>query len=167
MQSEAMVSNATKSTYQKKYKCPYCEGRFTRAKLHIHIQEKHEDLIPEGYTALRVAFNTINNKTEGHCIMCGNVTDWNEDKGRYERLCNDPKCHEAYKKMVAERTKKKYRLGENVKVSCSRVDIPNREIFFDIIEDESAKQEIKPSKELIEKLPEVKQELKEEKSLEE
>ena len=40
--------------------------------------------------------------------MCGNVTDWNEDKGRYERLCNDPKCHEAYKKMVAERTKKKY-----------------------------------------------------------
>lgn len=108
MQSEAMVSNATKSTYQKKYKCPYCEGRFTRAKLHIHIQEKHEDLIPEGYTALRVAFNTINNKTEGHCIMCGNVTDWNEDKGRYERLCNDPKCHEAYKKMAAERTKKKY-----------------------------------------------------------
>ncbi len=108
MQSEAMVSNATKSTYQKKYKCPYCEGRFTRAKLHIHIQEKHEDLIPEGYTALRVAFNTINNKTEGHCIMCSNVTDWNEDKGRYERLCNDPKCHEAYKKMVAERTKKKY-----------------------------------------------------------
>lgn len=108
MKSEAMVSNATKSTYQKKYKCPYCEGRFTRAKLHIHIQEKHEDLIPEGYTALRVAFNTINNKTEGHCIMCGNVTDWNEDKGRYERLCNDPKCHEAYKKMVAERTKKKY-----------------------------------------------------------
>lgn len=108
MQSEAMVSNAIKSTYQKKYKCPYCEGRFTRAKLHIHIQEKHEDLIPEGYTALRVAFNTINNKTEGHCIMCGNVTDWNEDKGRYERLCNDPKCHEAYKKMVAERTKKKY-----------------------------------------------------------
>ena len=108
MQSEAMVSNATKSTYQKKDKCPYCEGRFTRAKLHIHIQEKHEDLIPEGYTALRVAFNTINNKTEGHCIMCGNVTDWNEDKGRYERLCNDPKCHEAYKKMVAERTKKKY-----------------------------------------------------------
>ena len=74
---------------------------------------------------------------------------------------------EAHLCLIGERTKKKYRLGENVKVSCSRVDIPNREIFFDIIEDESAKQEIKPSKELIEKLPEVKQELKEEKSLEE
>lgn len=106
--AESVVANTAKSTYQKKYKCPYCDKRFVRAKLHIHIQNEHEDLIPEGYTALRVAFNTINNKTEGHCIMCGAVTDWNEDKGRYERLCNNPKCHEAYKKMVAERTKKKY-----------------------------------------------------------
>ena len=106
--AESVVANTAKSTYQKKYKCPYCDKRFIRAKLHIHIQNEHEDLIPEGYTALRVAFNTINHKTEGHCIMCGAVTDWNEDKGRYERLCNNPKCHEAYKKMVAERTKKKY-----------------------------------------------------------
>ena len=106
--AESVVANTAKSTYQKKYKCPYCDKRFVRAKLHIHIQNEHEDLIPEGYTALRVAFNTINHKTEGHCIMCGAVTDWDEDKGRYERLCNNPKCHEAYKKMVAERTKKKY-----------------------------------------------------------
>ena len=106
--AESVIANTAKSTYQKKYKCPYCDKRFVRAKLHIHIQNEHEDLIPEGYTALRVAFNTINHKTEGHCIMCGAVTDWNEDKGRYERLCNNPKCHEAYKKMVAERTKKKY-----------------------------------------------------------
>lgn len=106
--AESVIANTAKSTYQKKYKCPYCDKRFVRAKLHIHIQNEHEDLIPEGYTALRVAFNTINHKTEGHCIMCGAVTDWNEDKGRYERLCNNPKCHEEYKKMVAERTKKKY-----------------------------------------------------------
>jgi hypothetical protein len=106
--AESVVANTAKSTYQKKYKCPYCDKRFVRTKLHIHIQNEHEDLIPEGYTALRVAFNTINHKTEGHCIMCGAVTDWNEDKGRYERLCNNPKCHEEYKKMVAERTKKKY-----------------------------------------------------------
>lgn len=84
-----------KKTAKKKYKCPYCDLRIERSKLHIHIQDKHEDLIPEGYTALRVAFNAINNKTEGHCIICKNVTDWNEDKGRYERLCNNPACKEA------------------------------------------------------------------------
>ena len=97
-----------KKTAKKKYKCPYCEARVERSKLHIHIQNEHEDLIPEGYTALRVAFNTINNKTEGHCIICKGVTDWNEDKARYERLCNNPACHEAYKKIVAERTRKIY-----------------------------------------------------------
>ena len=75
-----------KKTAKKKYKCPYCEARIERSKLHIHIQDEHEDLIPEGYTALRVAFNAINHKTEGHCIICKGVTDWNEDKARYERL---------------------------------------------------------------------------------
>lgn len=108
MKDVVLIEAASKSTYQRKYKCPYCEQKFERNKLHIHIQNKHEEQIPEGYTALRVAFNTINNKTEGHCIMCGKVSDWNENKGRYERLCNDPKCHEAYKKMAAERNKNKY-----------------------------------------------------------
>ena len=97
-----------KKTAKKKYKCPYCEARIERSKLHIHIQDEHEDLIPEGYTALRVAFNAINHKTEGHCIICKGITDWNEDKARYERLCNNPACHEAYKKIVAERTKRIY-----------------------------------------------------------
>ena len=108
MKDIVLIEAASKNTYQRKYKCPYCEQKYERSKLHIHIQNKHEDLIPEGYTALRVAFNIINNKTEGHCIMCGKVSDWNENKGRYERLCNDPKCHEAYKRMAAERNKKKY-----------------------------------------------------------
>ena len=28
---------AAKKTAKKKYKCPYCEARIERAKLHIHI----------------------------------------------------------------------------------------------------------------------------------
>ena len=94
--------------YNRKYKCPYCGNKYDRKLLAIHIQNKHEDSIPEGYTALRVAFNTINNKTEGHCIICGDVTKWNESKGRYERLCGRKYCLDTYKKMVQERTKKKY-----------------------------------------------------------
>jgi hypothetical protein len=102
------ASSTTKKKYQKKYKCPYCDDRFERSKLHIHIQNKHEEMIPDGWTALRVAFNTINNKTCGHCIICKEETDWNENKGRYERLCNKQECHDAYKKLVAERNKNKY-----------------------------------------------------------
>lgn len=105
---EESNSSSTTPTPKKKYRCPYCDERYEREKLHIHIQNKHEDLIPEGYTALRVAFNTINHKDHGSCIICGKETDWNEKKGRYERLCNDPACKEKYKQMAAERNKKIY-----------------------------------------------------------
>lgn len=64
--------------------------------------------------------------------------------------------------LMGERTKKIYRLGDFVKVRCSKVDIPNREIYFDMVEDEYVREEIKASKELAEKISEVKQELKEE-----
>ena len=63
-------------------------------------------MIPQGYTAARVAFNYLNKKTEGHCIICGGVTDWNEDKKRYERLCNKPACKKKYVKMTEDRLKK-------------------------------------------------------------
>lgn len=64
--------------------------------------------------------------------------------------------------LIGERTKNIYRLGDEVKVKCSKVDIENREIYFDLIsdeEDEDIKEEA--LKELNEKIPQVKKELKE------
>lgn len=100
-----MVNNEKKK-YEKRYKCPYCETRTLRKELADHIEKNHSDMIPDGYTAARVAFNYLNKKTEGHCIICGGVTDWNEDKCRYERLCNKKSCHNKYVKMTDERLKK-------------------------------------------------------------
>ena len=91
--------------YKKKYKCPYCNERFEREKLAEHIDKKHIEMIPQGYTSSRIAFNTMNHKTVGHCIICGNETQWNEDKCRYERLCNSKKCHTDYIKLTEERLK--------------------------------------------------------------
>lgn len=91
--------------YKKKYKCPYCDERYDRSKLASHIEKKHEELIPGGYTASRVAFNTMNHKTVGHCIICGKETRWNEDKCRYERLCESKSCHKEYIKLTEERLK--------------------------------------------------------------
>lgn len=62
--------------------------------------------------------------------------------------------------LIGERNRKIYKLGDKVKVQCSRVDIPNREIFFELVEDSSEREEIKPSNELKEKIPEVKESLK-------
>ena len=110
--------------YKKRYKCPYCEERLDREKLPNHIQKKHEEMIPQGYTASRVAFNTINKKTSGHCIICGKETDWNEDKCRYERICNDPKCKKEYIKMTEERLKKAR--GVTKKEMLSNPDFQNK-----------------------------------------
>ncbi|MGL4739902.1 MAG: ribonuclease R [Sarcina sp.] len=43
--------------------------------------------------------------------------------------------------LVGERTKKVYKLGDKMKVLCSRVEIDNREIYFDIVEDKYMKEE--------------------------
>lgn len=90
---------------EKKYKCPYCEVRVPRKKLCFHIQEEHPDMIPQNMTPLQVAFNAVNKKKEpyGHCIVCHTgITMWNEDKGRYERICSD-KCKKQYVQMCEER----------------------------------------------------------------
>lgn len=90
------VNDDEKKKYVKKYKCPYCEKRLPRTKLADHIEKEHEDLIPKGYTSNRVAFNTINKKEHGTCVICGKESPWNEDKCRYERLCGNSKCKKIY-----------------------------------------------------------------------
>ncbi|MGL5244131.1 MAG: ribonuclease R family protein, partial [Sarcina sp.] len=68
--------------------------------------------------------------------------------------------------LVGERNKKLYKLGDKVKVICSKVDIPNREIYFEIVEDKytlekkAEKEEAKRIQE--EKLDKIKAELNEE-----
>ena len=66
---------------------------------------------------------------------------------------------EAHLCLIGERTKKVYRLGDEVKVRCSRVDIDNREVYFDLIEEEY-KEEIVPSEKTIEKINEAKVNIK-------
>lgn len=76
----------------KRYKCPYCENRLERAKLINHVDKSHQDIIPEGFSATRVVYNSVNKTNGGRCRVCGKPTDWREDTGRYDVLCKDPKC---------------------------------------------------------------------------
>ena len=67
------------------------------------------------------------------------ITDLDDDYYVYDEnnLC-----------LRGERTKKVYRLGDSVKVKCTKVDIENREVFFYITEDEYSDL---PDEEVIEK----------------
>lgn len=101
-----MIINESSS--ERKFKCPYCNYKGTRERLVSHVENNHKEMIPEGYTAARVVFNSINHKEVGHCVQCKvNETKWNEDTWRYERFCSD-KCRDAYVKMAKERMVKKY-----------------------------------------------------------
>jgi len=88
-------------SYQKKYKCPYCETRLDRQKLITHILDEHEDFIPENYTATRIVFNIINKKEKGSCVICGKETLWDENKAKYDRFCCE-KCVQDYRKQRDE-----------------------------------------------------------------
>ena len=94
------------SKYTKKYKCPYCNNRMDRVKLISHIEMQHEEMIPQNHTPARIAFNTINKKEHGTCIICGKESLWNEDNCRYNRLCEDNICRVKYKQTLEKRIKK-------------------------------------------------------------
>ena len=78
----------------KTYPCPYCKSRYDRVSLIRHLDKHHHLEFPKDYTAVRVAYDSINHITDGHgkCRVCGKPTDWNDY--RYRVLCNDPKCKE-------------------------------------------------------------------------
>ncbi|MDO4536162.1 MAG: ribonuclease R [Clostridium perfringens] len=66
--------------------------------------------------------------------------------------------------LVGERTKKIYRLGDKLKVVCSKVDILSREVYFEIVEDKYIIEEREKAEEIRdEKLKKIKEELNGEK----
>lgn len=93
------------STSSKRYKCVYCDHRDDRKNLIDHIINVHEDLIPEDYTATRIVFNMINKRQYGSCMICKGVTNWDENKGRYDSFCSD-RCKAKYVEIRNERMMK-------------------------------------------------------------
>lgn len=89
------------------YKCPFCDNnkKYDRKNLVIHVSNKHEDDLPEGFSALRYVFHYVNKKPltyHGKCTECGKSTPWDENKGRYNRQCGSKKCHDSYVKKFEE-----------------------------------------------------------------
>ncbi len=82
-----------------RYKCPFCDNRYSREDLVIHIEDEHPYEIPKDFTPFRYVFNYVNKKPStyhGKCTECGGPTNWDENKGRYNRQCNKQSCHDSY-----------------------------------------------------------------------
>lgn len=85
-------TNVNKVKVDRKFKCPFCNKRDTKSALVSHVEQDHEDMIPETFTAARVVYNYINNRTTGNCVVCKKETEWDENRWKYKRLCNNPNC---------------------------------------------------------------------------
>lgn len=93
----------------KKYKCPYCDYRGIRSDVIHHVDKKHEELIPEGYTAARAVYDFINKTDHGTCMICKSpVYEWNDKINRYYNLCKNPACKAKVREIALERHMRVY-----------------------------------------------------------
>lgn len=103
-----MSNNPTYKT-SRKYKCPYCDFRDIRGNVVSHVEQKHQDMVPENYTAARAVYDFINGKNYGTCMICkSKVYEWNDKINRYNNLCKNPKCREEVRRIALERHMKVY-----------------------------------------------------------
>lgn len=98
----------------KSFKCPYCKHKFTSpAALEKHLEKQHQEQLG-GISSANHLFNIRNDKTYGTCIMykkvssCEKFSEFNEKTRKYNRLCKNIKCKEAYVQSFKDRMKKKY-----------------------------------------------------------
>lgn len=92
----------------RKVKCPYCDYKNTKEKTIYHISNKHSELLPKGYSASRVLFNSLHRIEHGTCVVCKQPTEWNENTNKYKRLCNNPSCREKLREMYKKNMIKVY-----------------------------------------------------------
>jgi hypothetical protein len=96
------------SETKKTYKCPFCDKKYVEKQaLYNHMEKEHKEQL-NGLPPAQVYFNYKNKKDHGSCIICGKNTKFNLQKERYERLCDNPKCKEAYRQQFLNRMRKTY-----------------------------------------------------------
>lgn len=91
------------------YKCLVCGEKFsTPEDLYTHYETEHEESILPGYSARRYHYYLKTGKTEGKCVVGGEPTPWNENTGKYCRMCGSKQCHDKYVNVAKRNMIKKY-----------------------------------------------------------
>jgi hypothetical protein len=87
-------------------RCPFCIKIFNdKHQFCHHIANVHNDQTPEDADPLEFAYSLLVHKPIGRiCVMCrNNKVNFNQQSLKYDRICSDPKCKEAYVKMMKAR----------------------------------------------------------------
>lgn len=92
-------------------RCPFCNRVFDDKHDYCHhIAYKHNDQVPEEYEPLEFGYSLLTHKPVGRlCLMCRrNPVHFNKETLKYERLCENPACKEAYVRQMKDRMIKVY-----------------------------------------------------------
>lgn len=91
------------------HKCPICDRVYKEPEsLYLHIEDKHSNIIPPGYSGARYLYYLKTKKTHGNCIICKKPTTWNEKTNKYNRFCENPECKAEYRRIFQSRMIGKY-----------------------------------------------------------
>ena len=91
---------------RKKILCPFCNRTYEVKSLPSHLDTKHPEDIPEGFTPLQVTYHLYNKYPYDYrkaCRVCKRPTSWDENKGRYNFLCDDPNCKKKWIEIMKQR----------------------------------------------------------------
>jgi hypothetical protein len=91
--------------------CLFCDRYFKdKHKYCNHVANKHNNMIPDEAEPLEYAYSLYVHKDVGRlCTQCRkNPVHFNRETLKYERLCDDPHCKEAYVTMMKTRMRNKY-----------------------------------------------------------
>ena len=90
-------------------KCPLCKKKYNDIdSLANHIERKHLNEIPEGWTGGKYIFYSKHGRTTGKCIVCGKETEFNESTMKPNRLCGNPNCAHQLREQARNNMMKKY-----------------------------------------------------------
>ena len=93
----------------KYYRCPCCTMKYkSLTPWGTHVRTHHPDWVIPNFSDSRLFYYAQTGRATGACVVCKKPTDWNEETGKYNRFCNNPKCKEMYREQFKKRMIDKY-----------------------------------------------------------
>ena len=73
--------------YKRRIYCQFCDYWTKEPDAMVsHIEKKHPEMIPEGFSPWRFFYYLKTGKNVGSCVICHKPTNWNEKTHKYNRF---------------------------------------------------------------------------------
>ncbi len=110
MMEEKLKLETTLPKIKKRFRCPNCQNFYDDIGWLInHVSKVHGHLIPKEWTVRQYLFHKRNRTDQpSKCVVCKKFTPWDEERGKYKRLCGSTACKETEARKAKENMVRKY-----------------------------------------------------------